>query len=87
MTLVLLSMVPSLVVFFIFQKFFVEGMNGSFKISTQKLHTAIFRRIKIFFSHVSSLYLYLHCMHAILTVSTRLVLYVIQISSVGVPSE
>ena len=31
MTLVLLSMVPSLVVFFIFQKFFVEGMNGALK--------------------------------------------------------
>ena len=31
MTLVLLSMVPSLVIFFIFQKFFVEGMNGALK--------------------------------------------------------
>lgn len=31
MTLVLMSMIPSIIVFFIFQKFFVEGMNGALK--------------------------------------------------------
>lgn len=31
MTLVMLSMIPSMAVFFIFQKFFVEGMNGAVK--------------------------------------------------------
>lgn len=31
MTVVLMSMLPSIIVFFIFQKFFVEGMNGALK--------------------------------------------------------